>query len=93
MKQNIEDILRNLDGARDRLSKAKDKRLYSLILIEVRCYMEELEDTITASDLKVKKYADAYNDIFSSRGGISEYDQVCNYIEHQSYSSLYHRIF
>ena len=93
MKLEIDDILRYLDDARDRLSKTKDKRSYSLILIEVKAWMDELEQTLTVGDLKNKEYAAAYNGIFSSKDGISEYDRVCNYIDEHSYSSLHHKIF
>ena len=93
MKLKIDDILRCLDDARDRLSKTKDKRSYCLILIEVRGWMDELEQTLTVGDLKNEKYAAAYNGIFSSKDGVSEYDRVCNYIDEHPYGSLHHRIF
>ena len=65
MKHNIDDILRYLEDAKDRLLQA----------------MEEFEQTVTASDLKIKKYATAYNDIFGPQGGISDYDRICNSLD------------
>ena len=93
MKQNIDDILRYIDDARDRLSKTRDKRQYSLTLIELKSWMDELEHTLTIGDLKNEEYAAAYNGIFSPKDGISEYDRICNNIDSQPYSSLYHKIF
>lgn len=93
MKQNIDNILRYIDDVRDRLSKTRDKRQYSLTLIELKSWMDELEQTLTIGDLKNEKYAAAYNGIFSPKDGISEYDRICNNIDSQPYSSLYNRIF
>lgn len=92
-KMKIDDILRYLDDAKDRLSKTKDKRLYYLILVEVKAWMDALDMTLTVDDLRNEKYAAAYNSIFSPKGVASEYDRVCNYLDTHPYGALYHRIF
>ena len=81
MKHNIDDILRHLEDAKDRLLQAKSTSIYEFILLEIKLWMEEFEQTVTASDLKIKKYATAYNDIFGPQGGISDYDRICNSLD------------
>lgn len=92
-KMKIDDIIRYLDDARDRLSKTKDKRLYYLILVEVKAWMDALDMTLTVADLRNKEYAAVYNGIFTSKEGASEYDRICNYLDTHTEGSLYHRIF
>ena len=92
-KMKIDDIIRYLKDARDRLPKARDKRQYYLTLLELKILMDELEDTLTVADLRNKEYAAVYNGIFTSKEGASEYDRVCNYLDTHTDGSLYHRIF
>lgn len=85
MKHKIDDILHYLEDAKDRLSKAKKS---DVLLLEVKLWMEELEQTLTVSDLRNKKYADAYNDIFGQQDGISEYDRVCLSLDECAFDDL-----
>lgn len=88
MKYKIDDILRYLEEAKDRLSVVSDTSLYVSTLVEIKAWMEELAHVLTVSDLRDKKYADAYNDIFGPQGGISDYDRVCNSIEQYEFDDL-----
>ena len=88
MKFKIDDILRCLEDAKERLLVVNDTFHYVSTLVEIRAWMDELAHALTVGDLSNPKYERVYREIFCPEGGISDYDKVCNSIEEYALDDL-----